>query len=67
MSLPFLLGGTMKLITPYEALGAEPNMGWVAVRFVPRIGAGSTPGTGGSWSRGWGWAERREIIVIFKL
>ena len=29
MSLPFLMGGTMKLITPYEALGAEPNMGWV--------------------------------------
>ena len=37
------------------------------VRFVPRIGAGSTPETCGSWSRGWGWAERREIIVIFKL
>ena len=50
MLLPFLMGGTMKLITPYEALGAEPNMGWDAVRFVPRIGAGSTPETGGLWS-----------------
>lgn len=29
VSLPFLMGGTMKLITPYDALGAEPNMGWV--------------------------------------
>ena len=29
VSLPFLMGGTMKLITPYEQLGADPNMGWV--------------------------------------
>lgn len=29
VSLPFLMGGTMKLITPYDALGADPNMGWV--------------------------------------
>ena len=50
VSLPFLMGGTMKLITPYEALGAEPNMGWGGVRFVPRIGAGSTPEKGGLWS-----------------
>ena len=29
VSLPFLMGGTMKLITSYDELGAEPNMGWV--------------------------------------